>query len=135
MGISTLQNLWTQVGLSSTRGTANPLPSLLKRSILVSGTARGTGTTTVVATLARLFSQNHLRCGVVSNENSDCSAFPAACNPESPVRILGRQSIEGDLTAGDVQHQLDQLLFDGDNGLEPSDMAHFLPAGVLVLVS
>jgi hypothetical protein len=135
LGTSTLQKLWTQVGLSSSRGAANPLPSLLKRRILVSGTARGPGTTTVVATLARLFSQKHLRCGIVSNEENDCPALPAALCPEFPIRILGRHSFESDLAKGDVQHELDQFLFDVESGSEPSDMANFLPAGVLVLVS
>lgn len=150
LGSITLQNLWTHVGLADGRRASRPLRDLLQSSVLVAGATGGAGATTATATIARLMSREHQRCGVIVEENNavlscylgDASplrshrpAFSVASGPDAPIRILRRQEMEREVSSAAGSYELDQVLIDLENGLDLRSDRSYLDAAAVLIVS
>jgi MinD-like ATPase involved in chromosome partitioning or flagellar assembly len=150
LGRFTLRNLWVQVGLSPERRPSRPLTHLLASRTVIRGVAGGCGATTVSATLARIFSKNQQRCGVVTHKDNavlpcyfgDSSllhgnqhAISIASGQDATVRILTVSEIEAALAAGSALYELDLFLVDHPEGVQlfESDSAVPSPASIVLV--
>lgn len=150
LGRFTLRNLWTHVGLAANHRVSRPLSDLLQSSILITGATGGAGATSVTATLARMMSQRHQRCGVITREDNavlPCyfgdgsllhgrrSTFSVASGHDAPIRIFGRQDIGKEMSIGNASYELDQILVDLESGFDVHSAGAYLGAAAVVIVS
>ena len=150
LGSSSLRNLLAHVGVADSRRAERPLLDLLQSSVVVAAATGGAGATTVTATIARLMSREHQRCGVIAEEDNavlpcylgDASplrsgrpAFSVASGADAPVRILGRQEMEREASKAAGSYELDQVLIDLENGFDVRSARSYLDAAAVLIVS
>ena len=158
-----LRNLWRQIELSENRAKIVNFNDLLKLSVFVYGTAGGVGSTTVTATLARLFSQNGRCCGVVDGRNESALPFffgeqqaifdgkqyaGLHAASQAAIRIItrkvqgtgsdrGEESNQGfwfEPSVSQLRAYLDHLIVDVEKGQEPTFPAATETVAVIVVI-
>jgi MinD-like ATPase involved in chromosome partitioning or flagellar assembly len=158
-----LRNLWRHIDLSEGKSESRSFNELLEASVFVYGTAGGVGTTTVAATLARLFARAGKTCAIFDDRNESVLPFffggqrtihdaqryaGLQAASDTPVRIITRLTddtgsaqdetdSENDWLRRSVssfQGYLDHLVVDVQRGQEPTLPADAVPIALLVAV-
>jgi MinD-like ATPase involved in chromosome partitioning or flagellar assembly len=158
-----LRNLWRHLEIAEGKGKRHSFHELIRSSVFVYGTAGGVGTTTISATLARLFAKAGQSCALVDDRSESVLPFffgeqraiytqkryaGLSAASETAVRMITRQAGDAgaseDEATGDnswlersvaeVQYHLDHLVVDVQRGKEPALPEGTGPIALLVAV-